>query len=155
MEIRKAKKTEGYEIESLVKLCADESGMMMIDAVDADGAISKVVLSPSCFVYVAIVRDSIAGVIIGIQGSLFSNLHNVEVSMCIHPEHRRCGIGEELMKYFLVEHGWLNVYAEVVSDNEPIIKLLTNCNYRLICSLPKFVNTRRGFRDKMIFVYNG
>jgi hypothetical protein len=59
------------------------------------------------------------------------------------------------MSHFLLEHGWLNVYAEVVSDNEPIIQLLTRLNYKLVCSLPKFVNTRRGFRDKMIFTYNG
>lgn len=155
MEIRKAKKTEGYEIESLVKLCADESGMMMIDAVDADGTISKTVLSPNCYVYVAIVDGEIIGVILGLQGTMFSNLHNMEVSMCVHPDYRRFGTGEELMEYFLLEQGWRNVYAEVVSDNEPIIRLLTKCNFKLVCSLPKFVNTRRGFRDKMIFVYNG
>ena len=155
MEIRKAKKTEGYEIESLVKLCADESGMMMIDAVDADGAISKTVISPNCHVYVAIVDGEIIGVTLGLQGTMFSNLHNMEVSMCVHPDYRRFGTGKELMEYFLLEQGWRNVYAEVVSDNEPIIRLLTKCNFKLVCSIPKFVNTRRGFRDKMIFTYNG
>ena len=65
------------------------------------------------------------------------------------------GVGSMLMEYFLLEHGLRNVYAEVVSDNEPIIRLLTMHNYKLVCSLPKFVNTRRGFRDKMIFTYNG
>jgi N-acetylglutamate synthase-like GNAT family acetyltransferase len=155
MDIRKAKSTEGYAIEQLVKLCADESGMMMIDAVDADGIISKVVMNSNCDTYVAIVDGDIIGVIIGVQGSMFSNLHNMEVSMCIHPDYRRFGTGIELMQYFLMENGWMNVFAEVVSDNEPIIRLLTKCNFRLVCSLPKFVNTRRGFRDKMIFVYNG
>ena len=155
MDIRKAHKTEGYQIESLVKLCAEESGMMMIDAVDADGAISKTVLSSNCHVYVAVVDGDIIGVILGIQGTMFSNLHNMEVSMCVHPDHRRWGTGIELMQYFLMEHGWMNVFAEVVSDNEPIINLLTRCNYKLVSVLPKFVNTRRGLRDKMIFVYKG
>jgi ribosomal protein S18 acetylase RimI-like enzyme len=79
----------------------------------------------------------------------------MEVSMCVSPYRKREGIGHMLMSHFLLEHGWLNVYAEVVSDNEPIIQLLTRLNYKLVCSLPKFVNTRRGFRDKMIFTYNG
>jgi len=155
MDIRKAKTTEGYQIEGLVKMCAEESGMMMIDAVDAHGAISRTVLSPNCHVYVAVVDEEIIGVILGLQGAMFSNLHNMEVSMCVHPNYRRCGAGIELMEYFLLEQGWRNVYAEVVSDNEPIIRLLTKCNFKLVCSLPKFVNTRRGFRDKMIFTYNG
>lgn len=155
MDIRKAKPTEGYQIESLVQICAEESGMMMIDAVDAHGTISKSVLSPHCHVYVAIVDGDIIGVILGLQGTMFSNLHNMEVSMCVHPDYRRFGTGKELMEYFLLEQGWRNVYAEVVSDNEPIIQLLLKHNYKLVCSLPKFVNTRRGFRDKMIFTYNG
>lgn len=155
MDIRKAKITEGYEIESLVQICAEESGMMMIDAVDAHGAISKSVLSPNCHVYVAVDGEEIVGVVMGFQGTMFSNLHNMEVSMCVNPSRKREGIGYMLMEHFLLEHGWLNVYAEVVSDNEPIIQLLTKLNYKLVCSLPKFVNTRRGFRDKMIFTYNG
>jgi len=155
MDIRKAKTTEGYAIEQLVKLCADESGMMMIDAVDADGVISRVVLSSNCVTYVAVVDGDIIGVVMGMQGTMFSNLHNMEVSMCVHPDYRRFGTGIELMEYFLMENGWMNVFAEVVSDNEPIIRLLTKCNFRMVCSLPKFVNTKRGFRDKMIFVYNG
>ena len=155
MDIRKAKITEGYEIESLVQICAEESGMMMIDAVDAHGAISKSVLSPNCHVYLAVDEGEILGVVMGFQGTMFSNLHNMEVSMCVSPSRKREGIGYMLMEHFLLEHGWLNVYAEVVSDNEPIIQLLTKLNYKLVCSLPKFVNTRRGFRDKMIFTYNG
>lgn len=155
MDIRKAKITEGYEIESLVQICAEESGMMMIDAVDAHGAISKSVLSPNCHVYLAVDEGEILGVVMGFQGTMFSNLHNMEVSMCVSPSRKREGIGYMLMEHFLLEHGWLNVYAEVVSDNEPIIQLLTRLNYKLVCSLPKFVNTRRGFRDKMIFTYNG
>jgi GNAT superfamily N-acetyltransferase len=155
MDIRKAKITEGYEIEILVKICAEESGMMMIDAVDAHGAISKSVLSPNCHVYLAVDEGEILGVVMGFQGTMFSNLHNMEVSMCVSPSRKREGIGYMLMEHFLLEHGWLNVYAEVVSDNEPIIQLLTRLNYKLVCSLPKFVNTRRGFRDKMIFTYNG
>ncbi len=155
MDIRKAKITEGYEIEVLVQICAEDSGMMMIDAVDAHGAISKTVMSPSCHVYVAVDGGEIVGVVMGFQGTMFSNLHNMEVSMCVSPSRKREGIGYMLMEHFLLEHGWLNVYAEVVSDNEPIIQLLTRLNYKLVCSLPKFVNTRRGFRDKMIFTYNG
>ena len=155
MDIRKAKTTEGYAIEQLVKLCADESGMMMIDAVDADGVISRVVLNSNCVTYVAVVDGDIIGVVMGMQGTMFSNIHNMEVSMCVHPDHRRFGTGIELMQYFLMENGWMNVFAEVVSDNEPIIRLLTKCNFRMVCSLPKFVNTKRGFRDKMIFIYNG
>jgi len=155
MDIRKAKVTEGVQIEALVKICAEESGMMMIDAVDAHGAISKSVLSPNCHVYVAVDEGEIVGVVMGFQGTMFSNLHNMEVSMCVSPSRKREGIGYMLMEHFLLEHGWLNVYAEVVSDNEPIIQLLTRLNYKLVCSLPKFVNTRRGFRDKMIFTYNG
>lgn len=155
MDIRKARITEGYQIEALVKMCAEESGMMMIDAVDAHGAISKTVLSPNCQVYVALIDDEIVGVILGLQGTMFSNLHNMEVSMCVGRKWSRMGIGSMLMEYFLLEHGWKNVYAEVVSDNEPIIRLLTKCNFKIVCSLPKFVNTRRGFRDKMIFTYNG
>ena len=155
MEIRKARSTEGYEIEQIVKKCADVSGMMMIDGSDADGVISRTVIHPNCSVYVALMDNQIVGVILGIQGSMFSNLHNMEVSMCVDPKWKRMGIGTSLMEHFLLENGWLNVYAEVVSDNEPIIQLLLRHNYRLICSLPKFVNTRRGFRDKMIFVYNG
>lgn len=155
MEIIKAKITEGYEIESLVKVCAEESGMMMIDAVDADGKISRVVSSPNCHTYVAIIDHEIVGVIMGIQGTIFSDLHNIEVMMCVALHYSRAGIGSMLMEYFLLEHGWRNVYAEVVSDNEPIIQLLLKHNYKLVCSLPKFVNTRRGFRDKMIFTYNG
>ncbi len=155
MDIRKAKITEGHEIESLVQICAEESGMMMIDAVDAHGAISKSVLSPNCYVYLAVDEGEILGVVMGFQGTMFSNLHNMEVSMCVSPSRKREGIGYMLMEHFLLEHGWLNVYAEVVSDNEPIIQLLTRLNYKLVCSLPKFVNTRRGFRDKMIFTYNG
>lgn len=155
MNIRKAKPTEGYEIESLVKRCAEDSGMMMIDAVDADGAISRLVLSPHCRVYVATIDNEIVGVILGMMGTIFSNLHNMEVSMCVSPDYQRNGVGHLLMEYFLLEEGWRNVYAEVVSDNEPVIKLLLKHNYKLICTLPKFVNTRRGFRDKMILVYNG
>ena len=155
MEIRKAKITEGTKVEALVQICAEESGMMMIDAVDAHGSISKTVLDSSCHVYVALIEGEIVGVVLGIQGSIFSNLHNMEVSMCVSPDWSRAGIGSMLMEHFLLEHGWLNVYAEVVSDNEPIIQLLTKLNYKLVCSLPKFVNTRRGFRDKMIFTYNG
>lgn len=155
MDIRKAKSTEGYQIESLVQICAEESGMMMIDAVDAHGTISKSVLSPHCHVYVAIVDGDIIGVIIGVQGTMFSNLHNMEVMMCVNQATSRMGVGSMLMEHFLLEQGWRNVYAEVVSDNEPIIRLLTKCNFKLVCSLPKFVNTRRGFRDKMIFTYNG
>lgn len=155
MEIRKANITEGYEIEALVQICSEESGMMMIDAVDAHGVISKTVLSPNCKVYVAVSEDEIVGVVMGFQGAIFSNLHNMEVSMCVSPSHKREGIGYMLMEHFLLEHGWLNVYAEVVSDNEPIIQLLLKQNYKLVCSMPKFVNTSRGFRDKMIFTYNG
>ena len=62
MDIRKAKITEGYEIEVLVQICAEDSGMMMIDAVDAHGAISKTVMSPSCHVYVAVDGGEIVGV---------------------------------------------------------------------------------------------
>lgn len=155
MEIRKAKITEGYDIEQLVKKCADISGMMMIDGGDADGVIRNVTINKNCGVYVALMDGQIVGVILGMQGTMFSNLHNMEVSMCVDPKWKRMGIGSSLMEYFLLENGWLNVYAEVVSDNEPIIQLLLKHNYRLVCSLPKFVNTRRGFRDKMIFVYNG
>lgn len=155
MEIRKAKITEGYDIEQLVKKCADTSGMMMIDGGDADGVIRGVTINKNCGVYVALMDGQIVGVILGMQGTMFSNLHNMEVSMCVDPKWKRMGIGSSLMEYFLLENGWLNVYAEVVSDNEPIIQLLLKHNYRLVCSLPKFVNTRRGFRDKMIFVYNG
>jgi ribosomal protein S18 acetylase RimI-like enzyme len=155
MDIRKAKMTDGLEIEALVKICAEESGMMMIDAVDADGVISKTVLSPQCAVYVAVIDKNIVGVIIGVKGSIFSTLHNMEVSMCVDKRYSRSGIGSMLMQHFLLEHGWRNVFAEVVSDNEPIIQLLLKHNYKLVCSLPKFVNTRRGFRDKMIFTYNG
>lgn len=155
MEIRKANITEGYDIEQLVKKCADTSGMMMIDGGDADGVIRGVTINKNCGVYVALMDGKIVGVILGMQGTMFSNLHNMEVSMCVDPKWKRMGIGSSLMEYFLLENGWLNVYAEVVSDNEPIIQLLLKHNYRLVCSLPKFVNTRRGFRDKMIFVYNG
>jgi GNAT superfamily N-acetyltransferase len=155
MEIRKANITEGYEIETLVQICSEESGMMMIDSVDAHGVISKTVLNPNCKVYVAVSEDEIVGVILGVQGTIFSNLHNMGVSMCVSPSHKREGIGYMLMEHFLLEHGWLNVYAEVVSDNEPIIQLLLKQNYKLVCSMPKFVNTSRGFRDKMIFTYNG
>ena len=155
MEIRKANISEGYEIEALVQICSEESGMMMIDSVDAHGVISKTVLNPNCKVYVAVSEDEIVGVILGVQGTIFSNLHNMEVSMCVSPSHKREGIGYMLMEHFLLEHGWLNVYAEVVSDNEPIIQLLLKQNYKLVCSMPKFVNTSRGFRDKMIFTYNG
>ena len=143
------------QIEALVKICAEESGMMMIDAVDAHGAISKSVLSPNCHVYLAVDEGEILGVVMGFQGTMFSNLHNMEVSMCVSPSRKREGIGYMLMEHFLLEHGYFNLYAEVVSDNEPIIQLLTRLNYKLVCSLPKFVNTRRGFRDKMIFTYNG
>jgi len=94
MDIRKAKSTEGYAIEQLVKLCADESGMMMIDAVDADGIISKVVLNSNCDTYVAIVDGDIIGVIIGVQGSMFSNLHNMEVSMCAYIQITDVGVLE-------------------------------------------------------------
>tara|TARA_R110002012_G_scaffold227079_1_gene399234 strand:- start:66 stop:533 length:468 start_codon:yes stop_codon:yes gene_type:complete len=155
MLIRKAKITEGYEIETLVKICAEESGMMMIDAVDAHQAISKTVVNPNNHVYVALMDNEIVGVILGTKGAIFSNLHNMEVSMCVSSKWSRMGIGYMLMEHFLLEHGWLNVYAEVVSDNEPIIQLLLRHNYKLVCSIPKFVNTRRGFRDKMIFTYNG
>ena len=155
MDIRKAKVTEGMQIEALVQICAEESGMMMIDAVDAHGAISKIVLNPNNHVYVALMDGEIVGVILGMKGAIFSNLHNMEVSMCVSSKWSRMGIGFMLMEHFLLEHGWLNVYAEVVSDNEPIIQLLLKHNYKLVCSLPKFVNTRRGFRDKMILTYNG
>ena len=155
MNIRKALPSDGYTVEQLVKVCAEESGMMMIDAVDADGVICKTTISPNCVVYVAEDEDGMWGAIIGIKGSMFSNLHNMEVSMCVDPCRKRCGIGSMLMEHFLLEHGWRNIFAEVVSDNEPIIQLLLKHNYKLVCSLPKFVNTRRGFRDKMIFTYNG
>jgi len=155
MDIRKAKITEGTKVEALVQICAEESGMMMIDAVDAHGAISKTVLDSNCHVYVALIEEEIVGVVLGMQGSIFSNLHNMEVSMCVSPDWSRAGIGSMLMEHFLLEHGWMNVFAEVVSDNEPIIQLLLKQNYKLVCSMPKFVNTRRGFRDKMIFTYNG
>jgi hypothetical protein len=69
MDIRKAKITEGYEIEILVKICAEESGMMMIDAVDAHGAISKTVISPNCHVYVAVDEEENTWCRYGLSGS--------------------------------------------------------------------------------------
>jgi ribosomal protein S18 acetylase RimI-like enzyme len=131
MDIRKAKPTEGYQIESLVQICAEQSGMMMIDAVDAHGAISKTVLSPNCQVYVALIDDEMVGVILGLQGTMFSNLHNMEVMMCVNPADSRMGVGSMLMEHFLLEQGWRNVYAEVVSDNEPIIQLLLKHKKRI------------------------
>jgi GNAT superfamily N-acetyltransferase len=155
MDIRKARITEGYQIEALVKMCAEESGMMMIDAVDAHGAISKTVLSPNCHVYVALLMMRWSGSFLDYKATCSATYTTWRCQCVLIRKWSRMGIGSMLMEYFLLEHGWRNVYAEVVSDNEPIIKLLTKCNFKLVCSLPKFVNTRRGFRDKMILTYNG
>ena len=45
MLIRHAKITEGYEIEALVKLCAEDSEGMMITPEEANGRISQSILS--------------------------------------------------------------------------------------------------------------
>ena len=84
MLIRHAKITEGYEIEALVKLCAEDSEGMMITPEEADG-ISQHMLRGHTMSMIVEVNDKIVGVVTGTMGMTESTVHNLELAMCIDP----------------------------------------------------------------------
>lgn len=155
MLIRHAKITEGYEIEALVKLCAEDSEGMMIAPEETVGIVSKVVISETSRVMVAIHDTKIVGVIIGNLGMTSSSAHNMEVAMCIHPEFRGKKIGFTLAQIFVNEFSYLNIYVNVSESNHIVLGLLEGLNFKEVGRLPKYIKEKLGYKDKIILFYYG
>jgi ribosomal protein S18 acetylase RimI-like enzyme len=155
MLIRHAKITEGYEIESLVKLCAEDSEGMMITPEEANGRISQSILSGFTHTMVAIHDTKIVGVIIGNLGMTSSSAHNMEVAMCIHPEFRGKKIGFTLAQIFVNEFSYLNIYVNVSESNHIVLGLLEGLNFKEVGRLPKYIKEKSGYKDKIILFYYG
>jgi len=155
MLIRHAKITEGYEIEALVKLCAEDSEGMMIAPEETVGIVSKVVISETSRVMVAIHDTKIVGVIIGNLGMTSSSAHNMEVAMCIHPEFRGKKIGFTLAQIFVNEFSYLNIYVNVSESNHIVLGLLEGLNFKEVGRLPKYIKEKSGYKDKIILFYYG
>lgn len=154
MNIRAANVLDGYAIESLVKKCAEEN-TMMITASEAEGVIQRLVLMSNCHIYVAHVDNEIVGVIVGSGGMVDSESNNIEISICVSKKWRRMGVASMLLEIFIMKYGWMNIYANVVDGNQSIIKILESANFKNMCTLPNFVKTRSGFKDKLTFLYHG
>ena len=144
MLIRQAKITEGYEIEALVKLCAEDSDGMMITPEETVGAISSAVINKNSRVMVAIHDTKIIGAIIGNLGMTSSSAHNMEVAMCIHSEFR----GKN-------EFSYLNIYVNVSESNTIVLGLLEGLNFKEAGRLPKYIKEKSGYKDKIILFYYG
>ena len=155
MLIRQAKITEGYEIESLVKLCAEDSEGMMITPEEANGRISQSMISGFTHTMVVEVDGMIVGVVMGTMGMTISSAHNMELDMCIHPDFRGYGIGTQLMGIFVNEFSYMNLIADVSDSNDVIIKLLQGLNFKEVGRIPKGVRGKDEYKDKIILFYYG
>jgi ribosomal protein S18 acetylase RimI-like enzyme len=155
MLIRNAKITEGYEIEALVKLCAEDSEGMMITPEETVGAISSAVINKNSRVMVAIHDTKIIGAIIGNLGITNSSAHNMEVAMCIHPEFRGKKVGFTLAQIFVNEFSYLNIYVNISESNTIVLGLLEGLNFKEAGRLPKYIKEKSGYKDKIILFYYG
>jgi len=154
MLIRHAKITEGYEIEALVKLCAEDSEGMMITVEEANG-ISQHILRGQTMSMIIEVDNVIVGVVTGTMGVVQSTAHNLELAMCIHPAFRGGGFGTELLRTFVNEYSYMNVFADVSESNSVIIKLLQGLNFKEVGRVPKAIKEKSGYKDKIILFYYG
>lgn len=155
MLIRHAKITEGYEIEALVKLCAEDSDGMMITPEEANGRISQSMISVFTYTMVVEIEGRIAGVVMGKMGETKSSAHNMELIMCMHPEFRGYSIGTQLMSIFVNEFSYMNLIAEVPESNSMIINLLQGLNFKEVGRIPKGVREKEEYKDKLILFYYG
>jgi len=154
MLIRNANITEGYEIEALVKLCAEDSEGMMITSEEANG-ISQHILRSRTMSMIVEVEHVMVGVITGTMGMTQSTAHNLELAMCIHPAFRGGGFGTELLRTFVNEYSYMNVFADVSESNSVIIKLLQGLNFKEVGRVPKAIKEKSGYKDKLILFYYG
>ena len=154
MLIRNANITEGYEIEALVKLCAEDSEGMMITVEEANG-ISQHMLRGQTMSMIIEVDNVIVGVVTGTMGVVQSTAHNLELAMCIHPAFRGGGFGTELLRTFVNEYSYMNLFADVSESNSVIIKLLQGLNFKEVGRVPKAIKEKSGYKDKLILFYYG
>jgi len=154
MLIRNANITEGYEIEALVKLCAEDSEGMMITSEEANG-ISQHILRGRTMSMIVEVEHVMVGVVTGTMGMTQSTAHNLELAMCIHPAFRGGGFGTELLRTFVNEYSYMNVFADVSESNSVIIKLLQGLNFKEVGRVPKAIKEKSGYKDKLILFYYG
>ena len=154
MLIRNANITEGYEIEALVKLCAEDSEGMMITVEEANG-ISQHILRGQTMSMIIEVDNVIVGVVTGTMGVVQSTAHNLELAMCIHPAFRGGGFGTELLRTFVNEYSYMNLFADVSESNSVIIKLLQGLNFKEVGRVPKAIKEKSGYKDKLILFYYG
>ena len=154
MLIRNANITEGYEIEALVKLCAEDSEGMMITSEEANG-ISQHILRGQTMSMIIEVDNVIVGVVTGTMGVVQSTAHNLELAMCIHPAFRGGGFGTELLRTFVNEYSYMNLFADVSESNSVIIKLLQGLNFKEVGRVPKAIKEKSGYKDKLILFYYG
>ena len=155
MLIRHAKITEAYEIEALVKLCAEDSEDMMITPGEANGRISQSMLSGFTHTMIVEVEGFLVGVVMGTMGATQSSSHNMELAMCIHPHYRGLGVGTQLMGIFVNEFSYMNLIADVSGSNDVIIKLLQGLNFKEVGRIPKGVRGKEEYQDKIILFYYG
>ncbi len=155
MLIRHAKITEGYEIEALVKLCAEDSEGMMITPEEANGRISQSMLNGFTHTMVVEFEDMLVGVIMGTMGMAISSAHNMEVAMCIHPEFRGKKVGFTLAQIFVNEFSYLNIYVNISESNTIVLGLLEGLNFKEAGRLPKYIKEKSGYKDKIILFYYG
>ena len=154
MLIRHAKITEGYEIEALVKLCAEDSEGMMITPEEANG-ISQHILRVNTMSMIVEDDNMMAGVVTGTIGVTKSTHHNMELAMCIHPDFRGKGIGTELLRTFVNEYSYMNLFADVSESNSVIINILQGLNFKEVGRVPKAIKEKSGYKDKLILFYYG
>ena len=154
MLIRNANITEGYDIESLVKLCAEDSEGMMITSEEASG-ISQHILRVNTMSMIVEDDNMMAGVVTGTIGVTKSTAHNLEIAMCIHPDFRGRGIGTELLRTFVNEYSYMNLFADVSESNSVIINILQGLNFKEVGRVPKAIKEKSGYKDKLILFYYG
>ena len=154
MLIREAKITEGYEIEALVKLCAEDSEDMMITPEESYG-ISQSMISGLTNTMVVEIDGKISGVVMGTRGVTKSSAHNMELAMCIHPDYRGMSLGTQLMGIFVNEFSYMNLIADAYESNDVIIKLLQGLNFKEVGRIPKGVRGKNEYKDKIILFYYG
>ena len=142
MLIRNANITEGYEIEALVKLCAEDSEGMMITPEEANG-ISQHILRVNTMSMIVEDDNMMAGVVTGTTGVTKSTAHNLEIAMCIHPDFRGKGIGTELLRTFVNEYSYMNLFADVSESNSVIINILQGLNFKEVGRVPKAIKDKR------------
>ena len=155
MLIRSANITEGYEIEALVKLCAEDSEGMMITPEEANDRIAQHTLSRHTVSMVAEADGNLVGVVMGTMGMTEATSHNIELAMCIHPDFRGYGMGTQLMRDFINEYSYMNVFADVSESNSVIIKLLQGLNFKEVGRVPKAIKEKSGYKDKLTLFYYG